>query len=87
MKLEHRLHPRCDASEQVSFMVPMLEFQEIKYVNGDGVIVNRSRGGICIKTGTHLETGHVLRIDNYIGLVKWVRNIDNDGYTAGILCV
>lgn len=84
MKIEHRLHPRHAVSEQVGFIVPMLDFREIRHVNGQAEVINRGPGGVCIRTRTPLEAGHVLRIGNYIGMVKWVRE-DDAHFIAGLM--
>lgn len=58
----------------------------------EGVIVNMSASGLCIKVRTPLELEHQLRIENSHfpssrpAAVRWVRKTAKDAFLAGVHC-
>ncbi len=82
---ERRKAPREPILENVTFSLNIHEFLETKRVEAEADIINKSEGGLCLKTPFPLEPGHVLIINNNeIGLVRWSRRVDSH-YIAGII--
>ena len=77
MKPEKRKYPRQPVSEKTSFTTSVLDFGEVKHINGSALMLNKSKDGACIKTTVVLEPGHVLRIlsDSKMqsAVVKWTK--------------
>lgn len=85
--MEQRKYPRQPASEEVNFTTSILDFKEIKSINGSALTLNKSKGGACIKTTIALEPGHVLKILSgskmQLAVVKWIKT-ENQYYIAGL---
>ncbi|MBI5410010.1 MAG: hypothetical protein HZA14_11640 [Nitrospirae bacterium] len=85
--MEKRKYQRQSASKEISFTTSLLDFGEMRRVNGSALTLNKSKGGACIKTTIALEPGHVLRILSdsrmRVAVVKWTK-IEDYYYIAGL---
>ena len=72
----------------LSFSLSILDFSNLKRVEGDGAIIDRSDDGIGFLTDTPLEPGNIIKIeenDSFITAeVKWVGKIEGK-YRVGVL--
>ncbi len=76
MGVIRRRYPRYLVSEEVCFVAPMVEMGRLRETGGKAEVVDRSIGGMCIKTVFPIEVGQVLRFTNQAeerrAVVKWV---------------
>lgn len=87
MEPEKRKYQRQPVSEETSFTMSVLDFGEVKRINGSALMLNKSKDGACIKTTVVLEPGHVLRILSgskmQLAVVKWTKT-ENHYCIAGL---
>lgn len=87
MEPEKRKYPRQPVSKETNFTMSVLDFGEVKRINGSALMLNKSKDGACIKTAIALEPGHVLKILSdskmQLAVVKWAKT-ENQYCIAGL---
>lgn len=85
---EKRRHMRIGCDMPLSFSLSILDFRNLKHVEANGNIVDKSENGMGFFTDFQLEPGHILRLKDENGSfvaakVKWVGEIDGK-YRTGV---
>jgi len=87
-KSEKRKHTRIGYDMPLSFSLSILEFSNLKRIEGHGAAVDRNEEGVGFVTDTPLEPGNIIRIAEngsfVTAEVKWVGKIEGK-YRVGVL--
>ncbi len=85
---EKRLSERKPYREMIDFYISVFELGELKKLSVKAETVDINDSGLGFNTEYPLEPGHILMFDNRpsprIGIVKWIKKVDDNTHRAGM---
>lgn len=96
LKKNLRRYTRVPFARTITYMVSVLDFSVVRRIQDSGISSDISAEGLCLITGYPLETGHVFILedsykrpdaDKKLGVVKWVSQVGENRYRAGVQLV
>lgn len=85
---EKRLSARRPHKAKIDFYINVFDLGELKKLSVKAETVDINDSGLGFHTEYPLEPGHILMFDNKptpnIGIVKWIKKVDDNIHRAGI---
>lgn len=91
---EARKQPRYSLTDIVEYLPENTGTAVVREEYANGVTINVSRAGLCIYTFSPLQDNQIIRlkggtlpVPGTLAIVKWIKNIHNDFFMAGLMFI